>query len=183
MSERASFPFSGYKQLPRLTDLLPPCGWATPDLRMTILAKDYSSERMPSDRYVIVFSMPITVGDGNRPAVYKHKLFEAEWNRNEWPCRLDTKAVARSFSMHLHRSAAFPSSPSIPATSSPRVPVGYEFLEDRVLRPMDWPSPESHVATESNEFRSVLRHLVASGLILGEKIDIPMNAACGSYLL
>lgn len=182
--EWASIPFSGYKEISALVAEMRNRGWVNSDLKMTILAEGYFDNRFSMSRYAIVFSSPIVPRDQDSPKVYKHKLSGTQWPWGEWPCRLDTKAVARWFSMHLHRFGRIPIVPIRshdftrvtrleipPAEFVPDNPVGYEFLEDRVLRPIGWPNGESHVATESEELNSVVQHLEASGLLAAASQD------------
>lgn len=178
--EWAAIPFSGYKQIEWLAANFRECGWMTDKLRMTILARDYTGRQAPLGTYAIVFSSPLQQDREGQPQLYRHRLFESQWAWDHWPCRRDTKAVARWFAKHLHTdhtgripivpisSRDFTRVTSLeipPSEFVPDNPVGYEGFEDRVLRPLSWPNGESHVATESEELSLILQHLEASGFL------------------
>lgn len=175
--EWACIPFMGYKQISVLGWELQRRGWLNPKLKMTMLAEDYFDKRFPLGRYAIVFSSPAFPASPDADSLYQHNLFEGEMPWGEWICRRDTKAVARWFSMHLNHFERIPIVPIksrdfnrvvkleiSPAQFIPKFPVGYEGLEDRVLRPRDWIDGESMRSIESNELEDVLMYLEASGL-------------------
>ncbi len=100
--------FSGYKHLDIFFNELSDAGWVEPALRMTILAEDYNSKHESLCRYAIVFSLPAIELELTDKTIYRHRLFESVWDFHHPPCLMDTKAVARWFSMRHNHLGTIP---------------------------------------------------------------------------
>lgn len=171
-SETATRFLWGYKQPRQLFDRLTSEGWTSRDLRMVILAEDYGGGNGPLGRYAIAFSAVAAEFNKGETVLRQYALFEPPWTWSHWPCRLDTKAVARWYAMSIGRFQTIPIVPisrsqfeRMAARTSPLAEFvpdhsgGFDGFEDRILRPKDWPDGESDCALESAELPDVLKYL------------------------
>lgn len=177
-SDITTKPFWGYKNPKHLIDSLDSAGWNSIDLRMTILAEDYTGNDSPLSRYAIALSTPIAKLEDTGKIVWKHALFEGEWHWHHWPCRRDTKAIVRWYSMHLHRFGVVPIVPisnrnferlttrkHLLASFIPDCSAGFDHMEDRVLLPRQLPHGESMRAIETDELPHILDYARQSGIV------------------
>jgi hypothetical protein len=164
--EQAVTPFGGYKHLETLGTTLRVKGWVNDELKMTILAEEYSGQNAPLERYAIVFSKPIAQLDEEK-TIYKHILFEPVWRWDHLPCRLETKVVARWYSMVLGQYGIISIIPvkrkefeqliklkTLPGNFITLESGGYDHFEDRVMKP-----DESQQAIEAEEIDAVIEQL------------------------
>ncbi len=171
-SETATRYLWGSKQPRQLFDRLTSEGWTNRDLRMVILAEDYGGGNGPLGRYAIAFSAVAAEFDNGESELRQYALFEPPWTWSHWPCRLDTKAVARWYAMSIGRFQQIPIVPIsrsqfelMAARTSPLAEFvpdhsgGFDGFEDRVMRPKDWSDGESCCAIESAELPDVLEYL------------------------
>ncbi len=170
----------GYKHLDDLVRALTQNGWTNRNPRMTILAEEYDGKWRDLEQYVIVLSDQIVEDNDTDDLVYRHVQCDTVWTWNEWPCRRDTKVLARWFSMSGGRR--FLRIPIVPITHKemdrirsrnvllaefvPDSVAGYDCLENRVLRHLKEPRGESCLAIETEELPSVLSYAQQLGISL-----------------
>lgn len=170
--EQAVTPFWGYKHPEILGTALREEDWLNDKLKMTILAEEYAGQDAPLGRYVIVFSKPIAEL-GKEKTIYKHVFFETVWQWGHLPCRFETKAIARWYSMVLKQFGTIPIVPVkrqefeqliklkiLPGKFVTLESSGYDHFEDRVLKPA-----ESQQAIEVEEIDAVIEYLQKNGFL------------------
>ena len=164
--------FGGYKHLETLGTTLREDGWVNDELKMTILSEEYAGQNAPLGRYAIVFSKPIAELDREK-TIYKHVLFEPVWQWDHLPCRLETKAIARWYSMILMQFGIISIIPvkrkefeqlikrkTLPGKFITLESGGYDHFEVRVLNPT-----ESQQTIEVEEIDAVIEHLEHCGFL------------------
>lgn len=180
--EQAVKPFGGYKHLETLGMTLREQGWVNAELKMTILAEEYTGQNEPLGRYLIAFSKPIAELDREK-TIYKHVLFEHVWRWDHLPCRFETKATARWYSMILMQLGSIPIVPVNRKDFEQLIKLkillgkfvtlesgGYDHFEERVMKPT-----ESQIAIETEEIEAVIHHLKKSGFLESVRTDINKN--------
>lgn len=165
-SNRAHSPISGYKNLDQFFETLCELGWASPDLRLSILGEDYDANYGFLGRYLLVLSVPAFYVESIDQTIYRHRIFDSMMNYDHMPCRLDTKAICR-WHIDSHGIRAIPIIPvgtdQVEGVAAGETLIssvwteqigGFDRFEDQVLA-----EDESVCAKEVDELDAVFDHL------------------------